>query len=185
MTESRSALTEEIEGQMIDMSTGEVVDTAESLREADITVEDLPQVARVLRALQRRMDMIHEYEEREIERIHAICNGKATGVKEQFEFFKQKARLLMESCEAKRKEYPGLGSFSFRTGVEKVVDELYVAMGADVKSGLHAAHEDMFRTKTTVAPDKKAIKEAIKSGKEVPGFFVVKSEPTFNFKPEN
>lgn len=168
--------------QMIDQETGEVIDIAQ-FNEEQIKTLDLPRVARALKALEKKMENIGDYLREETDRITELCDAKMQPLNNQYSFLFSRARELYEAQSEKSLDYPGLGKFVTIKGREYVDDEVYQEMTDEQKQDLHTRRSEFFKVKTTVTPDKKAIKEELKE-RAVGGFVIGTHEDKFQFKVE-
>lgn len=171
-----------VDEELVDMETGEVVD-AFKLGQTTV-IEDLPRYARALRALEARVEMVKKYRAEETERIQAICDQKVTKFEETKHFLTTIASGLMKEAGKERLEYPGLGTFRFGMSLVSVNTDEYDSFMPVEKESFQSANVGWFRTKTTIAPDKKKIKATLDSGEPVQGFSLNQKHETFGFKVE-
>jgi hypothetical protein len=169
----------------IDPETGEIIGEDHKL-----VVEDLPKIARQMRALSAQADIIGNYEEAELARIREYCHDKVSRVIKQYEFFEGIAKQMLEQSGQKKIEYPGLGKLRFVKQREKVDDSGYNAMSEEEQKVLRESRKGFFKTKIVMTPDKKAIKtqiELVERGESdvgVPGFKILRPPEKFEFVPE-
>lgn len=169
----------------VDTETGEIVAEAYELES-----DDLPKIARQMRALAGQAAIIGKYQSAEILRITDFCDHKAMRLTKQYEYYEQVAQRILEQSGQKKIEYPGLGTLRFRKMPEKVDTSAYDAMSDAEKLHVQNERKGYFNTKTTVTPDKKAIKaqlrlfEAGESEVDIRGFKVIRPPDKFEFVPE-
>lgn len=171
---------------VIDPETGEIMEEIRNLETVD-----LPLIARQMSSIQFEVDRIETFRNQEAERILAIGLAKIVQLEKQYNFFQGKAHLLFDiSEERKRLEYPGLGVFRYRKMRERIDATVYDAMTDDEKLHVQNERKGCFIKKTTITPDKKAIKaqlELVAKGEsevDVDGFRIVCSPDKFEFVPE-
>lgn len=170
--------------EMIDQETGEVLDV-EDFTESQIKTLDLPRIARALRSIQGKIENISAYQDEEIDRIQALCIQKIDSLVRQYgTLLSQAEHLYQEIGGDKSISYPGLGKFAIHKGREVVIDKQFIAMTEDERAYIQNENADLFVIRTVVRPDKKAIKEALKSDRQVPGFEIHRSGNMFKFKVE-
>jgi len=172
-------LPEEVDFPYVDPDTGEIRDDL-----AAITSEDLPVLARQIKAIDRRATMVKKYGDDEIDRIDAIINDKVSKLNKSREFLLARAKGLMDAIGQSKLPYPALGTFRYRKLPVSLDDSDYKDMSDEVRANVQLAHKDFFVTKTTVAPMKREILSFIKKGDPVPGFALLEKEPVFEFKAE-
>ena len=164
---------------LIDPETGEIT--------GDITPEivALPNLARTLRALMKRAQMIEDFRAAEMNRINECCQHKLNQIYNNADRITEMARVAVRSTGEKKVEYPGIGFFRFGTTRESIDDSEYQDMTDDEKKKLWNNYQGCFRSTTTTKPDKKWIKGSIESGSDVPGFTIKAKEETFTFHKED
>lgn len=165
--------------EFVDIDTGEVCDP-----NLTVVVEDLPRLARQLRAILKRMDMIEDYRDQETERIRAICNAKMVTLEASYSQLMAMSEGLMKEAGKERLEYPGLGVLRFGQTRESVNDDEFLILDDGTKDAMPKQYPSLFVIKTTSRPDKKAIMVELKSGRDIPGFRINKKRETFVFKAE-
>ena len=169
----------------VDPETGEI--TGE---DHELVLDDLPKIARQMRALSAHADLIGKYEEDELMRIREYCHDKVARIIKQYEFFEVIAERMLAQSMQKKIEYPGLGKFRFVKQREKVDATEYDAMSDAEKLHVQNERKGFFNTKITVTPDKKAIKtqlELVATGQSavnIDGFRIARPDEKFEFVPE-
>ena len=167
----------------IDPDTGEIIDFA-----TEVVVADLPKMARGLRYRQAEIKRLSDYRDKEVNRIVESVDHKINKISTQMAFVENRARELMRTTGEKKLEYPGLGFFRFGQTRVKVDDTAYYEMSDVERDALYVMWSDNtvppFKTKTTITPDKKVIKEIIDKFGDISGFTLTEPEETFTFKPE-
>lgn len=155
-----------------------------------LITEDLPLIARQMRALYSKIEMIKLFRDKEAERIMSVCTEKMVRLEKQVTYFESLAEQLVREIPDRKVDYPGLGRFRFRKMPDKVDVSDYDAMSDDEKLSVRNRHQGCFRVKTTVTPDKRKIKGLLddiaagKSDAQIEGFQVQVGGEKFEFKPE-
>jgi len=174
------------DGLPIDPETGEII--ADPLQ---VQVQDLPDVARRIRALQRRVDIIREFERQEIERIAGACSKKVLAMEAQVDWFISRAEQLLAETGKDEIDYPGLGKFRFGMTRESVVTEVWDNMSDEDKRRVHVNNTMIFHDPARkdvlerISPDKREIARRLKNGTLHPDVFrLSEKERVFQFKPE-
>lgn len=175
---------------LVNRETGEIIEPDQYWAAHEtLTADDLPRLGRDIATMQKRVDMIREYRDRELTRIADACGTKMAEIEDRINrllrLAEGLARPAMESLGRKSVEYPGLGTFRMIAGRTAVDDTLYVSMKEGVQGELQVMYPNLFRIVTKVSPDKKAIKTALEDGADVPGFQLVRREDRFEFKVED
>ena len=165
--------------EFVDPETGEILET-----ENKIVLEDLPKIARSLQTQTMRMAVIKKFRDDEVARITAHCDRKTETLQGSFDYLLGMAKTLMAGADKKRLEYPGLGVLKFGTTRESVDTSGYDDLPDEEQEELQADWPSLFRIKTTVSPDKKAIMATIREGAQFIGFKVNEKRETFIFKAE-
>lgn len=164
---------EQIEDEIIDPQTGEIISS-------DPREDDLPRIARALKSINRKIDRAEEMRRQQIEQINADFDNYVQQRETTRDILLQKARLLVEQTEDQKYKVGGVGTFRFRKLPPKVDDTDYREVLTEIE--IQHLHKDMpqyFVTKVAVSPDKKAIKEALANGEQIPGFSLPEREPVF------
>ena len=165
--------------EFVDIETGELLDPSLS-----VVVEDLPRLARQLRAIEKRAEIIVEYRDQEVARIRAICNRKLGVLGDSQSRLMAFAEGLMRGTGKERLEYPGLGVLRFGATRESVSDIEFLAFDEGARDAMPKQYPSLFVTKTITRPDKKAIMAELKNGRDIPGFKINQKRETFLFKAE-
>lgn len=164
----------------IDTETGEIVG-----EDHELVIDDLPKIARQMRALNAGVAIARQYQSDEVRRITDYCNDKARRLQKQYEFFERIAQQMLEQSGQKKIEYPGLGTLRFAKQREKVDDTGYYAMSEQEQLHVQTQNPGCFTTKKTVTPNKKEIKARLQEDSTSPdGFEVVRPDDKFEFVPE-
>jgi len=175
---------------LVNRETGEIIEPDQYWAAHEtLTADDLPRLARDIATLQRQVEMVTTYRDRELTRIADACGCKLAEIENRINrllgFAEGLARPAMEALGRKSIEYPGLGTFKVVAGRTVVHDVLYTTMKESTQAELQIMYPNLFRVVTRVAPDKKAIKTALEDGADVPGFQLVRSADRFEFKVED
>lgn len=165
---------------LIDLETGELID--EQLEQ--IKFEDLPRIARALRRIRRDVESAKAFQQAEMKRIQAACLPKRLKLAEQEGKLLTIARDLMEKAGEKSLHYPGLGKLLRTTTRAKVDDDLYQSLRSEEQKCLQKGRPDIFRTTTTIAPNKKEILIDLQGGAKLVGFALLPAVPTLRFTPD-
>ncbi len=125
LTEKESNMNEEVALALedhleVNPETGEIEGEARPL-----TNNDLPLIARQMRALESRIGAIKDFRNQEIDRIGSICTEKIDRLMKQMSYFEKLARRMVEQIPNRRVEYPGLGIFRFHKLPDKVNGEKF------------------------------------------------------------
>jgi len=163
---------------LVDPETGEI------LEDQTVVVEDIPRIARRIALDRQKIEGRVGTINREISRLEAIRQMYYDKHADREKFLMKLVKDMMGHANKDELEYPGIGKFRYGTTREKVDDSEYMAASDDEKAEIHSSHSNLFVVKTTVRPDKKAIKEAIGDGNPVPGFDLIGKFKKFEFKPE-
>lgn len=142
--------------------TGEVLDDVIVNTTLTLTTEQIPKLARQIRAGMARLHLIEEFEKQEIGRIRESCQVKSEQIQRSVDFLIERTRQFAEQAGHKKLEYPGLGTFKTNTGREFVDDSGYQQMSEEERVLLQNRQQGFFRVKTTVTPDKAEIKKRLK-----------------------
>jgi len=167
---------------LIDPETGEIMEDQDDT--SKMTVDDLPKTLRILRAIQRRIDIIDQYESDEIERIRLACSKKRTSLHSTKEHFFSKAETLLRMSGKDRLEYPGLGVIRFGSTRESISTIKWDVLTREEQKRIAETEPKLIKTKIIYQPDKKAILETIKGGRNIEWFTVNPKVETFIFKAE-
>jgi len=175
---------------LVNRETGEIIEPDQYWAAHEtLTADDLPRLARDIATLQRQVEMVTTYRDRELTRIADACTTKIIEIEDRINrllaLAEGLARPAMEALGRKSVEYPGLGVFKMIAGRTSIDDSEYLSMKEGVQGELQVMHPDLFRIVTKVSPDKKAIKTALEDGADVPGFQLVRSADRFEFKVED
>lgn len=170
--------------ETIDQETGEIVET---LLSPDTNPDEtLSRLARAVRSMDAEITRLNSYKELEVSRIVETTDQKVKSIEDTRTRIMDTARQIMESIEAKSRDYPGLGKFAFRKNPDSVDSTGYEAMDEEAKRVLatESKFAVFFKTKITFLPDKKQIMVVLKAGKQVDGFAVAEGETKITFKGE-
>jgi len=157
------------DGLVIDTSTGEVIGFADggaTLRLTELKVEELPRILRAVRSLERRQEMIQKYARQESDRIMVACQSKMNKLGQQVSYLSSTAERMLSQIGERKMEYPGLGVVRWRKVPASVDTSKFDELDLPDKFSLGAPGNvlsDYLRTKTTITPDKAAIKKALKT----------------------
>lgn len=169
---------DEMEDQLlVDPETGEVL-------ASDPSEADLPKLARAIRSHQRKIEKYGEFGRQQVEQITRSVERAVERERQTIEILHQKAKLIVSAMDGQKAVMPGIGRFRFRKMPVSVDDTAYQGLPEELQLSVRSAHEDLFKTKTTVTPDKKAIKAFLQTGADVTGFALTSPEDVFEFKED-
>ena len=166
---------EDYDNAYIDPETGEIKDNF------TFKADHLPMIARQVRAIDGNINTIRKYMQDECNRIVAHCEAKINSLEQSREFLIMKA-LPFVPMDQRKLDLPGIGVFKWKKGSEIVDSRGYDDLEEGAKCRTQGNYEECFRTKTTVTPDKNAIKVTLKNGGKVPGFMLYRKADHFDFK---
>lgn len=174
----------------VNTETGELIEDFDTL---GVLTDDLPKVGQSIAYLERQMAMIDKFVDEQVERLEAAAAAKKKPMLQSAAFLRGKAEqmaTIIGVAPKKPLNYPGLGTFRFRTMPDKV--DCTGFEERDVMKQLDAieAHSHLFRTKTE--PDKSVIRAEL-TGESVgdremaarAGFSLMSQPPKFEFKKED
>lgn len=175
------------ESLLVDPETGEIITEIAP----DARTEILPQVARTLRAMHWKRQIIETYLKEEVERITEICGHKLSGIDASITHFEGTAQRIMaaegynsDDAKMKKLSYPGLGAFRFGKTRESVNDDEWNEWSDEEKAALHSENMAAVNQKVKYVPNKKWIHATLETGGKIRGFSINEKHETFTFKPE-
>lgn len=173
------------------MNPEEILDIEEIEEPKDLT--DLSWVGRAITANNRQIDLIKDFASKEVEKIMACCNRKMEQLGESNDYLTGMASVVMKSHDysydnKNMRKYlmPGIGTFRFSVTRESVDSSEYDAADEQTQEAFKSGWPSLFKTKTTISPDKKLIKEALSDGTllETTAFKLKPKFEKFEFKGE-
>jgi len=182
---------QQIDDEMIDTLTGEIMQAATTPETAlKITVEDLPKICRVLRAMECRQAMVEQYMKDEVQRITETCNHKIQALSAEHSYMMGLAEGLLRQAGKTKLQYPGLGTVRIGHTRESIDTSCYDELSLDDQSEAQRIFPSIFRTTVKVAPDKKEIKRQMDNGdcwytQDNKKYFTIRpKQEQFQFKAE-
>ncbi len=151
------------------MEIEESLDFEEVKEPKDLT--DLGWMGDAIAANNHRAKMIKEYRDARIEKIVATCSQKLGSLTEDNYRLEGMASNLMrahgycyEDKNLRKYEMPDVGTFRFSVTRESVDTSEYDGADGQTQEAYRVGHPLLFKTKITISPDKKAIKDALSDG---------------------
>lgn len=119
-----------------------------------------------------------------VSRVILNLDGDVNGIDEEIKRLVARKRVI-ENRQANIKEY--LRENMEASGITKISCPLFtitLAKGREtvIVDDERKVPDDLVRVKTTIEPDKKAIRDAIKAGQEVPGCHIETGKPSIRIK---
>jgi hypothetical protein len=157
------------DGASIDPETGEIV-----LSQDGVATDELPKVMRTMRAIQRRLEMLEEYQEQELDRIRAAVTDKTKPMIDHYTKLHAAAEtLLRASGQVNPKtgrpkvECPGIGTVRIDLTREHIDTTGWDAMTDEQKNDLSRKRMGAIDVVTKLQPNKKWIKTELTGGDEL------------------
>jgi len=183
---------DEIEREVfVDPATGEIIERFEE-NPSSVSLDMLSQVMRGMRANQRKIALIEEFEAQESERIRAACRKSVAPMEEALRKLSAVAEHILRSSGLTDKKTgrpkiscPGIGTVRIDLTRERVDDTKWREMSEEEQRHLANVRQLAIRVVSTYKPDKATIKKQVLDGDEMlsKAFSVVGKEETFVFRP--
>ena len=171
------------------MNHEEILDIEEIQEPKELT--DLSWIGRAIAANSNQITLIKEFRDREVEKIKACCDQKIEKLTEDSSYKEGMAYVVMKTHgytyddkNMRKYQMPGIGTFRFSVTRESVDSSEYDEADDQTKAGIQAGFPTLFSTKTTISPNKKALKTFFSNGDVVSGFKLKPKFEKFEFKGE-
>ena len=174
------------------MNAEEILDIEPVQEPTELT--DLSWIGRAIVANSARAATIKDFRDKEVEKIKACCDQKIERLTEDSAHLEGMASVVMkahdysyENKNLRKYDMPGIGAFRFSVTRESVDTSGYDDLPVEVRVEAQSKLPVLFKTKTTVTPDKKRIAEEmnnIRQELEDMGFKLKPKTDKFEFKPE-
>ena len=171
------------------MNHEEILDIEEIQEPKELT--DLSWIGRAITANNRHIAQIKEFRDSEVEKIKACCDQKFEKLTEDSSYKEGMASVVMKTHgytyddkNMRKYQMPGIGTFRFSVTRESVDSSEYDEADDQTKAGIQAGFPTLFSTKTTISPNKKALKTFFSNGDVVSGFKLKPKFEKFEFKGE-
>jgi len=154
---------------------------------------DLGWMGDAIVANNHRAKTIKEYRDARIEKIKATCDQKLESLTEDNNRLEAMASNVMKAhgyCydnkNLRKYDMPDVGFFRFSVTRESVDSSEYDGLDEDGQEAFKSGWPSLFKTKTTISPDKKLIKEALSDGTllETTAFKLKPKFEKFEFREE-